>query len=166
MFLIMVIQRLLRALGAPAVNRILITGSGIQHRRRRPRWLPVSCRVRQRSVRRHWQPWPVRRYSMAPDLILLLTIATAAGVGPFILYAARVTLGNADGGLNPGRLTVTGPRASYEAGCCSRRCPDLVVAVAAGAACALALPPGPWSARRWTCRYSPAQAPLSWCGPT
>ena len=73
------------------------------------------------------------------DLILPLTIATAAGFGLFILMLG-VALGASDRALTLARLTVMGHERATGL-VLLEALPAVVVAVAAGAACALALPP-------------------------
>jgi len=73
------------------------------------------------------------------DLILPLTIATAAGFGLFILMLG-VALGTSDRALTLARLTVMGHDRATQL-VLLEALPAVVVAVAAGAACALALPP-------------------------
>jgi hypothetical protein len=72
-------------------------------------------------------------------LILPLTIATAAGFGLFILMLG-MALGAADRALTLARLTVMGHEQATRL-VLLEALPAVVVAVAAGAACALALPP-------------------------
>src|SRR4029077_14479808 len=71
-------------------------------------------------------------------LILPLAIATAAGFGLFILMLG-VALGTADRALTLARLTVMGHERATRL-VMLEALPAVVVAVAAGAACALALP--------------------------
>ena len=72
-------------------------------------------------------------------LILPLTTATAAGLGLFILMLG-VAMGTADRGLTLARLNVMG-HARATGLVLLETLPAVVLAIAAGAACALALPP-------------------------
>jgi hypothetical protein len=73
------------------------------------------------------------------DLILPLTIATAAGFGLFILMLG-VALGTSDRALTLARLTVMGhERATWLV--LLEALPAVIVAITAAVACALALPP-------------------------
>jgi hypothetical protein len=73
------------------------------------------------------------------DLILPLTIATAAGFGLFILMLG-VALGTSDRALTLARLTVMGHERPTRL-VLIETLPAVVLAVAAAVACALALPP-------------------------
>lgn len=138
-FLVMVMQRLPGPLGGPAVNKILITGSGISS-------AAMSAVVAQqlpgagtafRSVALAALTGSSLQHGAG--LILPLTIATAAGFGLFILMLG-VALGTSDRAMTLARLTVMGHERSTGL-VLLEALPAVVVAVAAGAACALALPP-------------------------
>jgi putative ABC transport system permease protein len=138
-FLIMVIQRLPGPLGVPAVNRILITGSGISTAAMSAvvaRQLPGASTAFRSAALAALTGSPLQH---GADLILPLTIAAAAGFGLFILMLG-VALGTADRALTLARLTVMGHEQATRL-VLLEALPAVVVAVAAGAACALALPP-------------------------
>jgi hypothetical protein len=138
-FLVMVTQRLPGPLGVPAVNRILITGSGISTGAMSAvvaRQLPGASIAFRSAALATLAGSPLQH---GADLILPLTIATAAGFGLFILMLG-VALGTSDRALTLARLTVMGHERSTGL-VLLEALPAVVVAVAAGAACALALPP-------------------------
>ena len=138
-FLIMVIQRLPGPLGVPAVNKILITGSGISSTAMSAvaaRQLPGASTAFRSVALAALTGSPLQH---GAGLILPLTIATAAGFGLFILMLG-VALGTSDRAMTLARLTVMGHERSTGL-VLLEALPAVVVAVAAGAACALALPP-------------------------
>ena len=137
-FLVMAIQRLPGPLGAPAVNRLLITGSGISTAAMSAvvgRQLPGAS-VAFRSVALAALAGSPLQHGAG--LILPLTIATAAGFGLFILTLG-VALGASDRALTLARLTVMGHERATRL-VLLEALPAVAAAVAAGAACALALP--------------------------
>jgi putative ABC transport system permease protein len=138
-FLVMVIQRLPGPLGVPAVNKILITGSGISTAAMSAvtyRQLPAASTTFRSVALAALAGSPLQH---GAGLILPLTIATAAGFGLFILMLG-VALGTSDRALTLARLTVMGHERPTGL-VLLEALPAVVVAVAAGAACALALPP-------------------------
>ena len=138
-FLVMVIQRLPGPLGVPAVNRILVTGSGISTAAMSAvilRQLPGASTAFRSAALATLAGSPLQH---GADLILPLTIATAAGFGLFILMLG-VAFGASDRALTLARLTVMGHERATGL-VLLEALPAVVVAVAAGAACALALPP-------------------------
>jgi putative ABC transport system permease protein len=138
-FLVMAIQRLPGPLGVPAVNQILITGSGINAAAMSTvvgRQLPGASTVFRSAELAALAGSPLQH---GAGLILPLTIATAAGFGLFILMLG-VALGASDRALTLARLTVMGHERATGL-VLLEALPAVVVAVAAGAACALALPP-------------------------
>ncbi|HEV2259587.1 MAG TPA: FtsX-like permease family protein [Streptosporangiaceae bacterium] len=138
-FLVMLIQRLPGPLGVPAVNRILITGSGISTAAMSAvilRQLPGASSAFRSDALAALADSPLQH---GADLILPLTIATAAGFGLFILMLG-VALGTSDRALTLARLTVMGHERATRL-ILLEALPAVVAAVAAGAACALALPP-------------------------
>jgi putative ABC transport system permease protein len=138
-FLVMRIQRLPGPLGEPAVNRILITGSGISTGAMSAvilRQLPGASTAFRSDELATLAGSPLQH---GADLILPLTIATAAGFGLFILMLG-VALGTSDRALTLARLTVMGHERATRL-VLLEALPAVVVAIAAGAACALALPP-------------------------
>ena len=135
----MVIQRLPGPLGVSAVNKILITGSGISAAAMSAvtyRQLPAASTAFRSVALAALAGSPLQH---GAGLILPLTIATAAGFGLFILMLG-VALGTSDRALTLARLTVMGHERSTGL-VLLEALPAVVVAVAAGAACALALPP-------------------------
>jgi putative ABC transport system permease protein len=138
-FLVMVIQRLPGPLGVPAVNRILVTGSGISTAAMSAvilRQLPGASTAFRSAELATLAGSPLQH---GADLILPLTIATAAGFGLFILMLG-VAFGASDRALTLARLTIMGHERATGL-VLLEALPAVVVAVAAGAACALALPP-------------------------
>jgi putative ABC transport system permease protein len=138
-FLVMAIQRLPGPLGVPAVNRILIIGSGISTAAMSAvvlRQLPGASTAFRSAALATLTGSPLQH---GADLILPLTIATAAGFGLFILMLG-VALGAPDRALTLARLTVMGHERATGL-VLLEALPAVVVAVGAGAACALALPP-------------------------
>ena len=138
-FLVMVIQRLPGPLGVPAVNRILITGSAISTGAMSAvvaRQLPGASTAFRSAALAALAGSPLQH---GADLILPLTIAIAAVFGLFILMFG-VALGSSDRALTLARLTVMGHERSTGL-VLLEALPAVVVAIAAGAACALALPP-------------------------
>src|SRR5580700_1969673 len=138
-FLVMAIQRLPGPLGVPAVNRILITGSGISTAAMSAvilRQLPGASTAFRSAELATLAGSPLQH---GADLILPLTIVTAAGFGLFILMLG-VALGASDRALTLARLTIMGHERATGL-VLLEALPAVAVAVAAGAACALALPP-------------------------
>jgi putative ABC transport system permease protein len=138
-FLVMEIRRLPGPLGVPAVNRILITGSGISTAAMSAvilRQLPGASTAFRSAELATLTGSPLQH---GADLILPLTIAAAAGFGLFILMLG-VALGASDRALTLARLTIMGHERATRL-VLLEALPAVVVAVAAGAACALALPP-------------------------
>jgi putative ABC transport system permease protein len=138
-FLIMAIQRLPGPLGVPAVNTLLITGSGISTAAMSTvvtRQLPGASTTFRSVALAALAGSPLQH---GADLILPLTIATAAGFGLFILMLG-VALGASDRALTLARLTVMGHERATGL-VLLEALPAVVAAVAAAAACALALPP-------------------------
>ena len=138
-FLVMPIRRLPGPRGVPAVNQIFITGSGISTAAMSAvvlRQLPGASTAFRSVQLATLAGSPLQH---GADLILPLTIATAAGFGLFILMLG-VALGASDRALTLARLTVMGHERATGL-VLLEALPAVVVAVAAGAACALALPP-------------------------
>jgi putative ABC transport system permease protein len=138
-FLVMPIRRLPGPRGVPAVNQILITGSGISTAAMSAvilRQLPGASTAFRSVQLATLAGSPLQH---GADLILPLTIVTAAGFGLFILMLG-VALGASDRALTLARLTIMGHERATEL-VLLEALPAVVVAVAAGAACALALPP-------------------------
>ncbi len=138
-FLVMAIQRLPGPLGVPAVNQILITGSGISTATMSAvilRQLPGASTAFRSVALATLTGSPLQH---GAGLILPLTIATAAGFGLFILMLG-VALGASDRALTLARLTIMGHERATGL-VLLEALPAVVVAVAAGVVCALALPP-------------------------
>jgi putative ABC transport system permease protein len=138
-FLVMPIRRLPGPRGVPAVNQIFITGSGISTAAMSAvvlRQLPGASTAFRSVQLATLAGSPLQH---GADLILPLTIVTAAGFGLFILMLG-VALGTSDRALTLARLTVMGHERATRL-VLLEALPAVVVAVAAGAACALALPP-------------------------
>jgi putative ABC transport system permease protein len=138
-FLLMVIHRLPGPLGVPAVNKILITGSGISTAAMSAvvaRQLPGASIAFRSAALAALAGSPLQH---GAGLILPLTIATAAGLGLFILMLG-LALGASDRALTLARLTVMGHERATGL-VLLEALPAVAVAVAAGAACALVLPP-------------------------
>jgi putative ABC transport system permease protein len=138
-FLVTAIRRLPGPLGVPAVNMLLITGSGISTAAMSAvvaRQLPGATVAFRSAALAALASSPLQH---GAGLILPLTIATAAGFGLFILMLG-VALGTADRALTLARLTVMG-HARATGLVLLETLPAVVLAIAAGAACALVLPP-------------------------
>ena len=138
-FLVMPIRRLPGPRGVPAVNQILITGSGISTAAMSAviaRQLPGASTAFRSIALATLAGSPLQH---GADLILPLTIATAAGFGLFILMLG-VALGTSDRALTLARLTVMGHERPTRL-VLLETLPAVVLAVAAAVACALALPP-------------------------
>jgi len=138
-FLVMPIRRLPGPRGVPAVNQILITGSGISTAAMSAviaRQLPGASTTFRSVALATLAGSPLQH---GADLILPLTIATAAGFGLFILMLG-VALGTSDRALTLARLTVMGHERPTRL-VLLETLPAVVLAVAAAVACALALPP-------------------------
>jgi hypothetical protein len=138
-FLVMPIRRLPGPRGVPAVNKILITGSGISTAAMSAviaRQLPGASTTFRSVALATLAGSPLQH---GADLILPLTIATAAGFGLFILMLG-VALGTSDRALTLARLTVMGHERPTRL-VLLETLPAVVLAVAAAVACTLALPP-------------------------
>ena len=138
-FLVMPIRRLPGPRGVPAVNQIFITGSGISTAAMSAvvlRQLPGASTAFRSVQLATLAGSPLQH---GADLILPLTIVTAAAFGLFILMLG-VALGTSDRALTLARLTVMGHERATRL-VLLEALPAVAVAVAAGAACALALPP-------------------------
>jgi putative ABC transport system permease protein len=138
-FLVMPIRRLPGPRGVPALNRIFITGSGISTAAMSAvvaRQLTAASTTFRSAELTALAGSPLQH---GADLILPLTIATAAGFGLFILMLG-VALGTSDRALTLARLTVMGHERSTGL-VLLETLPAVALAIAAGAGCALALPP-------------------------
>jgi putative ABC transport system permease protein len=137
-FLVMVLQRLPGPLGVPAVNRILITGSGISTAAMSAviaRQLPGASTTFRSAELAALAGSPLQH---GAGLILPLAIFTAAGFGLFILMLG-VALGASDRALTLARLTVMGHQRAIRL-VLIEALPAVALAVAAAVGCALVLP--------------------------
>jgi putative ABC transport system permease protein len=138
-FLVMPVRRLPGTAGVPGVNQLLITGSGIDNAAMSAvvsRALPGASIAFRSAALAALASSPLQH---GASLILPLTVATSAGFGLFILMLG-VALGSADRALTLARLTTMGMQRTTRL-VLIETLPAVLLAVAAGAACALALPP-------------------------
>ena len=137
-FVIMPLLRLPGPAGAPAPNLILATGSAIDHAQLTAvadRVIPGSVITFRTGVLASLASSPVRH---GAGLLITLTIASAAALGLFVVILA-LALGSAERGITLARLTVMGHERT--AGLVmAEAMPALLTAIAAGVACAIALP--------------------------
>jgi putative ABC transport system permease protein len=138
-FLVMAIRRLPGTAGAPGVNQLLITGSGIDNAAMSAavaRTVPGASIAFRSAALSALADSPLQH---GASLILPLTVATSAGFGLFILMLG-MALGSADRALTLARLTTMGMQRTTRL-VLLEALPAVLLAVAAGVACALALPP-------------------------
>ena len=137
-FVIMPLLRLPGPGGAPAPNLILATGSAIDHTQLTAvadRVIPGSVITFRTGVLASLASSPLQH---GAGLLITLTIATAAALGLFVVILA-LALGSAERGITLARLTVMGHERT--AGLVmAEAMPALLTAIAAGVACAIALP--------------------------
>jgi len=137
-FVIMPLLRLPGPAGAPAPNLILATGSPIDHTQLTAvadRVIPGSVITFRTGVLASLASSPLQH---GAGLLITLTIASAAALGLFVVILA-LALGSADRGMTLARLTVMGHERT--AGLVmAEAMPALLTAIAAGVACAIALP--------------------------
>ena len=137
-FVIMPLLRLPGPGGAPAPNLILATGSAIDHTQLTAvadRVIPGSVITFRTGVLASLASSPLQH---GAGLLITLTIATAAALGLFVVILA-LALGSAERGITLARLTVMGHERT--AGLVmAEAMPPLLTAIAAGVACAIALP--------------------------
>lgn len=137
-FVIMPLLRLPGPAGAPAPNLLLATGSAIDHTRLTAvadRVIPDSVTTFRTGVLASLASSPLQH---GAGLLITLTIATAAALGLFVVILA-LALGSAERGITLARLTVMGHERA--AGLVmAEAMPALLTAIAAGVACAIALP--------------------------
>jgi putative ABC transport system permease protein len=137
-FVIMPLLRLPGPAGAPAPNLLLATGSAIDRTQLTAvadRVIPGNVITFRTGVLASLASSPLQH---GAGLLITLTIATAAALGLFVVILA-LALGSAERGITLARLTVMG----YErtAGLVmAEAMPALLIAIAAGVACAIALP--------------------------
>jgi len=140
LFVIMSLQRIVGESGPPATNLLLITGTGVSHSALAAvvnKDVPTAAIRFRSTVLDGLVSSPLQA---AADLIMRLSLAVAAGFGLAILLLG-LALGSADRDLTLARLTTMG----LEQGRLIRivlgeTLLAVVAAVAAGAACAVALP--------------------------
>ncbi len=138
-FLVMAIRRLPGTAGTPGVNQLLITGSGIDNAAMSAavaRTVPGASIAFRSAALSALADSPLQH---GASLILPLTVATSAGFGLFILMLG-MALGSADRALTLARLTTMGMQRTTRL-VLLEALPAVLLAVAAGVACALALPP-------------------------
>ncbi|HMH36783.1 MAG TPA: hypothetical protein VK584_07590 [Streptosporangiaceae bacterium] len=137
-FVIMPLLRLPGPAGAPAPNLLLATGSAIDHTQLTAvadRVIPGNVTTFRTGVLASLASSPLQH---GAGLLITLTIATAAALGLFVVILA-LALGSAERGITLARLTVMGHERA--AGLVvAEAMPALLTAIAAGVACAIALP--------------------------
>jgi putative ABC transport system permease protein len=137
-FVIMPLLRLPGPAGAPAPNLLLATGSAIDHARLTAvadRVIPDNVTMFRTGVLASLGSSPLQH---GAELLITLTIATAAALGLFVVILA-LALGSAERGITLARLTVMGHERT--AGLVmAEAMPAVLTAIAAGVACAIALP--------------------------
>jgi hypothetical protein len=137
-FVIMPLLGLPGPAGAPAPNLILATGSAIDHAQLTAvadRVIPGSVITFRTGVLASLASSPLQH---GAGLLITLTIATAAALGLFVVILA-LALGSAERRITLARLTVMGHERT--AGLVmAEAMPALLTAIAAGVACAIALP--------------------------
>ena len=137
-FVIMPLLGLPGPAGAPVPNLLLATGSAIDH----ARLTAVADRLMPRNVTT-FRTGVLGSLASSPlqhgaGLLITLTIATAAALGLFVVILA-LALGSAERGMTLARLTVMGHERA--AGLVmAEAMPAVLTAIAAGVACAIALP--------------------------
>ena len=137
-FVIMPLLRLPGPAGAPAPNLLLATGTAIDHTRLTAvadRVIPGSVTAFRTGVLASLASSPLQH---GAGLLITLTIATAAALGLFVVILA-LALGSAERGITLARLIVMGHERA--AGLVmAEAMPAVLTAIAAGVACAIALP--------------------------
>jgi putative ABC transport system permease protein len=137
-FVIMPLLGLPGPAGAPVPNLLLATGSAIDHARLTAvadRMIPGSATTFRTGVLGTLASSPLQH---GAGLLITLTIATAAALGLFVVILA-LALGSAERGITLARLAVMGHERA--AGLVmAEAMPAVLTAIAAGVACAIALP--------------------------
>jgi putative ABC transport system permease protein len=137
-FVIMPLLRLPGPAGAPAPNLLLATGSAIDHTQLTAvadRVIPGGVTTFRTGVLASLASSPLQH---GAGLLITLTIATAAALGLFVVILA-LALGSAERRITLARLTVMGHERT--AGLVmAEAMPAVLTAIAAGVACAIALP--------------------------
>jgi len=137
-FVVMPIETLPGPAGQPAPNMILVTGSSIDDSQLTAvasQVLPGNATTFRTAVLASLDSSPLQHGAM---LIVVLTIATAAAFGLFIVILG-LALGSADRELTLARLTVMGHERPTGLAL-AETMPAVLAAVVAGAVCAVALP--------------------------
>jgi putative ABC transport system permease protein len=137
-FVVMPLQTVPGPAGAPAPNLLLATGAAIDHARLTAvadRVVPGNGTTFRSGVLGSLANSPLQH---GAGLLIALTIATAAALGLFVVILA-LALGSAERGITLARLTVMGHERA--AGLVmAEAMPAVLTAIAAGLACAVALP--------------------------
>ena len=137
-FVIMPLLRLPGPAGVPAPNLLLATGTAIDRTRLTAvadRVIPGGVIAFRTGVLASLASSPLQH---GAGLLITLTIATAAALGLFVVILA-LALGSAERGITLARLTVMGHERA--AGLVmAEAMPAVLTAIAAGVACAIALP--------------------------
>jgi putative ABC transport system permease protein len=137
-FVIMPLVGLPGPAGAPVPNLLLATGSAIDHGQLTAvadRVLPGNATTFRTGVLNTLASSPIQH---GAGLLITLTIAVAAALGLFVVILA-LALGSAERGITLARLTVMGHERA--AGLVmAEAMPAVLTAIAAGVACAIALP--------------------------
>ncbi len=140
LFVIMPLQRIVGESGPPATNLLLITGTGFSHSALAAvvsKDVPAAVITFRSAVLSGLVSSPLQA---AADLIMRLSLAVAAGFGLAILLLG-LALGSADRDLTLARLTTMGLDQGHLIRLVlGETLLAVVAAVAAGAACAVALP--------------------------
>ena len=137
-FVVMALQALSGPSGPPAPNMILVAGSSIDHSQLSAvvnKVIAGGTITYRTSVLASLTSSPLQH---GAALIVVLTLVEAAVLGLFIVLLG-VALGSADRELTVARLTVMGHR--HDTGLVlAETMPAVIIAVVAGAVCAVALP--------------------------
>jgi putative ABC transport system permease protein len=138
-FVIMPLQTLPGPAGQPLPNTVLVTGSAINDAQLSAvaqRVIPGSILTFRSAVLASLASSPLQH---GAALIIVLTIAAAAGFGLFIVILG-LALGSAERELTLARLTVMGHERAVGL-VLAEAMPAVIAAIVAGAVCAVALPP-------------------------
>ena len=137
-FVVMPLLGLPGPAGAPAPNLLLATGSAIDRARLTAvanRVVPANVTTFRTGVLRSLASSPLQH---GAGILITLTISTAAALGLFVVILA-LALGSAERGITLARLTVMGHERA--AGLVmAEAMPAVLTAIAAGVACAIAMP--------------------------
>jgi len=137
-FVVMPLETLPGLTGQPAPSMVLVTGSAIDDTRLSAvasKVIPGSYTTFRTAVLASLASSPLQHGAV---LVVLLTIATAAAFGLFIVILG-LALGSAERGLTLARLTVMGHERPTRL-VMAEALPAVLAAVVAGAVCAIALP--------------------------